>query len=79
MEPWRVSRPLVADLQHFDGELDPDTHQSEQSDPDSHKSEKRDPDPNPNPHRSVLDPQHWIHPYPCDFQSRMRRPDPGTA
>ncbi len=74
MEPWRICRPVVADLQYFDDEQDPDTHQSEQSDPDSHKSEKRDPDPNP--HRSVLDPQH---PSPCGFQSRMRRPDPGTA
>ncbi len=70
---------MVADLQHFDDEQDPNTHQSEQSDPDLHKSEKWDPDPNPNPHHSVLDPQHCIHPSPCDFQSRMRRPDPGTA
>jgi hypothetical protein len=24
MEPWRVSRPVVADLHHFDEEQDPD-------------------------------------------------------
>ncbi len=77
MEPWRICRPVVADLQHCADEQDPVTHQSEQSDPDPHKSVKRDPDPNP--HRSVLDPQHCPHPSPCDFQSRMRRPDPGTA
>jgi hypothetical protein len=77
MEPWMICRPVVAVLQHFDDEQDPNPHQNEQSAADSQESEKRD--PNPNPHYSVLDPQHWIHPSPCDFQSRMRRPDPGTA
>jgi hypothetical protein len=26
MEPWRVSRPFVADLHHFDDEQDPDAY-----------------------------------------------------
>jgi hypothetical protein len=44
MEPWRICRPMVADLQHFDDEQDPDTHQSEQSDPDPHQNEQSDAD-----------------------------------
>ncbi len=42
MEPWRVCRPVVADLYHFgetrSGPIDPDPHHSEQSDPDPHQS-----------------------------------------
>ncbi len=45
MKPWRICRPVVADLHHFDVEqdldLDPDQHQSEKSDPEPHQSEKR--------------------------------------
>ncbi len=34
---WTVcSRPVVADLHHFDEEPDSDPHQSEKSDPDPH-------------------------------------------
>jgi hypothetical protein len=49
--PWRVCRPVVAYLPHFEEGQDPgpDPHQSEKSDPDlNHPSEKSDPDP----HRS---------------------------
>jgi hypothetical protein len=59
MEPWRVGRPVVADLHYFDTEQDPypdpDLHESEQPDPDLHKSEKMD--PNPDTHKSLSDPQ----------------------
>ncbi len=34
MEPWRISRPVVADSYHFDEEKDPDPHLSEQRGPD---------------------------------------------
>ncbi len=37
MEPWRLCRPMVEDLHHFDEDQDPDPHQSEKSDPDSIK------------------------------------------
>jgi hypothetical protein len=40
MDAWRVRRPVVADLHHFDEEHDPDPHQSESSDPDPHQGEK---------------------------------------
>jgi hypothetical protein len=35
--------PMVADMHHFDEELEPDKipHQSERSDPDLHRSESR--------------------------------------
>jgi hypothetical protein len=36
-ETWRVCRPVVADMHHFDEEQGPD--------PDPYSSEKRDPDP----------------------------------
>ncbi len=42
MEPLRVSRPVVADSNHFDEEQDPDSHWSEKFDPDPHYSEKLD-------------------------------------
>ncbi len=29
MEPWRVCRPSVADLHHFDDKLDPNPHYSD--------------------------------------------------
>jgi len=34
VEPWKVGRPIVEDLHHFDDEKDLDLHQSEKSDPD---------------------------------------------
>ncbi len=44
IEPWRVCRPVNADLHHFvfDEEQDPDPepHQSEKSDPDLRQSKK---------------------------------------
>ncbi len=36
MEVWRVCRPVIADLHHFDEEPDPDPHQSEKRDTDPH-------------------------------------------
>ncbi len=53
MEPRRVCRPLVANLQHLDEEQDPDQQWRKKSDPDPHKSEKMDLDP----HLSDADPQ----------------------
>ncbi len=49
MEPWRVCRPVVANLHHFDEEQNSDPHQSEDLDPDKHQSEnsKTDPDSQP--------------------------------
>jgi hypothetical protein len=40
MEPWRVCRPVVADLQ-FCEEQDPDPHLSEKSDLDAYFNVKR--------------------------------------
>jgi hypothetical protein len=39
MEPWRVGRPVVADLHDFDEKHDPDLdpHHSEMSDPDPYE------------------------------------------
>ncbi len=39
-EPWRVYRPVVANSNHFEEELDPgpDPHKSEKLDPDQHLS-----------------------------------------
>ncbi len=34
MEPWRVCRPVVADLHHLDEEQDLDPHFSEKPDPE---------------------------------------------
>jgi hypothetical protein len=34
MEPWRVCRPVAADLHHLDEEQDLDPHFSEKPDPD---------------------------------------------
>jgi hypothetical protein len=36
MEPLRICRLLVVDWHHFDGEQDPDPHESVKSDPDPH-------------------------------------------
>ncbi len=45
MKPWRICRPEVADLHHFDVEQDldqdPDQHQYENSGPGPHQGEKR--------------------------------------
>jgi hypothetical protein len=41
MEVGRVTRLVVADPHHFDG--DPDPHQGAKSDPDPQRSEKSDP------------------------------------
>ncbi len=45
MEPWRVCRPVVADLHHLDEEQDPDPYLSAKLDPDPHLIAKLDPDP----------------------------------
>ncbi len=34
MEPWKVFRPLIVDLHHYDEEQHPYTHQNGESDPD---------------------------------------------
>ncbi len=45
MEPWRVCKPVVADLHQYDEveeqDPDPEPHQSEKSDSDPHQSERR--------------------------------------
>jgi hypothetical protein len=46
--------PVIADLHHFDEELDPDPHQCERSDPNPRQSEKSD----SGPHQRDADPQH---------------------
>jgi hypothetical protein len=49
MEPWRVCKPVVADLHHFhhdaEQEPDPNQRQSVKLVPDPHQNEKWDPDP----------------------------------
>jgi hypothetical protein len=51
MEPWRVSRTVVADSHRFDGEQDPDPHESVGSGPHLNETLVAD------PHQIDADPQ----------------------
>ncbi len=51
IEPWRVCRPVIADLHYFDHDKDTDQYESD-PDLDLHISDTMDPDP----YKSYADP-----------------------